>query len=104
MHVLCVSLTARAFYSPFWIILQPLIDIDFSIIDLCPQVSQHTLDTSFLLAFHVLVEAARVRDDLLQMNFCLLVCGSALLRAKHILLRSSLKLLQVAASLLQVHI
>ena len=55
--------------SPLRVILKLLIKIDFSAVELRPQVRQHSLDSELLLPLHVIIEAAQVRDGLLQVNF-----------------------------------
>ena len=67
---------SRDLRSPLRVILKSLVNIDFSAVNFCPQVRQHSLDAALLLPLHVLVEAARVRDDLLQVDLRLLFQGA----------------------------
>ena len=81
------------------IILIPLVNVDFTIINLSSQVSQHALNTALFLFLHVFVEATRVCNDLLQVDLCLLVGAVRLL-----LLRGLLERVVGLALIMDVHV
>ena len=51
-----------------------LVNVDLSTINLRPKIGKHTLNTTLLLLLHVLIETARVSDDLLKMDPWWLIC------------------------------